>query len=604
MEHLTLPIAGMHCRSCELLIDEHLRQVPGVKTVRVKYQKGQAVVGYEGQTPSSDAMEEAVRNAGYSVGTCAKAPWLSRNKHDYKNLGLAAIILTALYFIARSTGLLDISVKSDNLSLPFAIVIGLVAGVSTCMAMVGGLVMGLSSRYVETHPEATTKEKFRPHLFFNLGRILGYTLLGGLLGSLGSFLKLSNVALAILTVGVGVVMVMLGVKLTSISPRLKNASLTLPSSIAKFFGLSRNQGAREYNHKSALMTGALTFFLPCGFTQAMQLYAISTGSFSRGALALGLFALGTAPALLSIGGLTSIIKGAFARRFYVTVGLAVLLFGIFNVRNGLALTGLTPSSTNSKAAKTASVKLVDGYQVVRMTQKTNGYSPNSFSVTKGYPVKWIITSENQYTCAASIIMPTYGIRQNLTLGENTIEFTPTKTGSVQFTCSMGMYRGSFNVIDGSGTAGDGSAPIELQRSSVPSAYAATAPQPSGGSGGGSCGAGGGGCGCGGGAKPAPSTAPAPKVDTTTGVQKITAQANGSLSPNDFTVKAGKPVEWTITSIRPPSGCMRAFANQQLGIYVPQAESGDTIVKFTPSQAGDYDITCAMGMWRATIHVTS
>lgn len=591
MEHLTLPIAGMHCRSCELLIDEHLREVPGVKTVRVKYQKGQAVVGYDGQCPSSDAMDEAVRNAGYTVGTSVRGAWLSRNKHDYKNLGLAAIILTALYFIARSAGLFDISVKADNLSLPFAIVIGLVAGVSTCMAMVGGLIMGLSSRYVETHPDATTREKFRPHVFFNLGRILGYTLLGGLLGSLGGFLKLSNIALAILTIGVGVVMVMLGVKLTSISPRLKNASLTLPSSIAKLFGLTRQQ--REYNHKSALTTGALTFFLPCGFTQAMQLYAISTGSFSRGALALGFFALGTAPALLSIGGLTSVIKGAFARRFYVTVGLAVLLFGIFNVRNGLALTGLTPSSTGNVKA-TTSVKLVDGYQIVRMTQKSNGYSPNSFTVTKGYPVKWIITSENQYTCAASIVMPTYGVSRNLTLGENTIEFTPTKTGSVQFMCSMGMYRGSFKVVDRGAQTSGSTAPIERKTATV------TAPSPT--AIGGSCGAGGCGCG-GGGAKPAPSAAPTPKVDTATGVQKITAQANGTLSPNDFTVKAGKPVEWTVTSVRPPSGCMTAFVNRQLGLYESQASSGDTVMKFTPTQPGDYDITCPMGMWRATIHVT-
>lgn len=591
MQHSVIPIAGMHCRSCELLIDEHLRNVPGVKTVRVKFHKGCATIGYEDtQRPNDDAIEEAVRNAGYTVGTSAKAPWLSRNLHDYKNLGLAALIILALYFLARSTGLLDVSFQTENLSLPFAVVIGLVAGISTCMAIVGGLILGLSARYSETHPEATATQKFRPHVFFNLGRIAGYALLGGLLGSLGGFLQLSNIALAVLTIGVGVVMVMLGLKLTSISPRLKNASITLPSSLAKMFGLNKNQS--EYSHKSAMLTGALTFFLPCGFTQAMQLFAISTGSFTNGALALGLFAVGTAPALLSIGGLTSVLKGIVARRFYVTVGLAVLLFGIFNVRNGLAITGFTGGGSDSKKEKTAVTDVVDGYQIVRMKQKTSSYSPNSFTVQKGIPVKWIITSESQYSCASSIIMPTYNIAKNLTLGENTIEFTPKETGRINFSCSMGMYRGSFTVVDQGAPTSSTQGLIERELSPRVAAAA---------TGGGSCGSGG--CG-GGGAKPTPSTAPPPTVDSTSGVQKITAQANGSLSPNEFTVKAGKPVEWTVTSVSPPQGCMTAFVNRQLGLFEYQAESGDTVMSFTPTQASDYDITCAMGMWRATIHVTS
>lgn len=590
MEHLTLQIAGMHCRSCELLIDEQLRQVPLVKTVRVKFQKGLAVVGYEGERPDNDAMAEAVRNAGYEVGTSQKTPWLSRNLHDYKNLGLAALIILALYFLARSTGLLNISFQTDNLSLPFAIVIGLVAGVSTCMAIVGGLILGMSARYGETHPEATAAQKFRPHLFFNLGRIAGYTLLGGLLGSLGGFLKLSNIALAVLTIGVGIVMVMLGLKLTSISPRLKNASITLPSSLAKLFGLNKNQ--KEYSHKSAVLTGALTFFLPCGFTQAMQLFAVSTGSFVNGALALGLFAVGTAPALLSIGGLTSVLKGVVARRFYVTVGLAVLLFGVFNVRNGLAITGLAPSGTGTKA-KTVATNVVDGYQVINMTQGDRGYSPNSFTVQAGIPVKWVITSKSQYTCAASLIMPTYNVSKNLKLGENVIEFTPTKTGKLNFSCSMGMYRGSFTVVDQGPTTSSTEGPVERQ-TATRTAAAGT---------GGSCGAGGCGCG-GGGAKPTPSVAPAPSVDRVSGTQKITAQANGTLSPNEFTVKAGAPVEWTVTSVKPPVGCMTAFVNRDLGLFEYQADAGDTVMAFTPRQPGDYSVTCPMGMWRATIHVTA
>lgn len=603
MQHYTVPISGMHCRSCELLISDSIRQVPGVASVRVKYSKSCAVIGYEEAPPDDIAIEEAIRNAGYSVGTAEKAPWLSRNLHDYKNLGLAALILLALYFLARSTGLLDVSVTSDNLSLPFAVVIGLVAGVSTCMAVVGGLVLGLSARYGEQHPEATRAEKFRPHLYFNLGRILGYALLGGLLGALGGFLKLSNIALAILTVGVGVVMVMLGLKLTSISPRLKNASITLPSSISRFFGLSKGQ--TRYSNKSALLTGGLTFFLPCGFTQAMQLYAISTGSFALGAGALGLFALGTAPALLSMGGISSVLKGVVARRFYVTVGLAVLLFGIFNVRNGFAITGLTSGGASNGKAAVPATDVVDGYQIIRMKQKAAGYSPNSFTVQKGVPVRWIITSESSYSCAASLIMPSYKISKNLEPGENIIEFTPTKTGRIPFSCSMGMYRGSFTVVE------KGSAPdtalaqpssgriaftpkTRSAGSAVPSEPVEDPSPPS------ACGSGG--CGCGA-AKPTqlPTDGPAAEIDGD--LQRITTRdASGPIEPSAFRVKTGIPVEWTVTADGPPVGCMTAFLNRELGIQVRQSTSGNTVIRFTPEQPGNYDVTCGMGMWRGTIIV--
>ena len=111
-------------------------------------------------------------------------------------------------------------------------------------------------------------------------------------------------------------MIFFGLKLIQIFPVLKDKNITLPSSIARVFGLDRE--VKEYSHTSALVTGALTFFLPCGFTQAMQLYAVSTGSFWQGMAIMGLFAIGTAPGLLSVGGLTAMVKGRTARIFFIT----------------------------------------------------------------------------------------------------------------------------------------------------------------------------------------------------------------------------------------------------------------------------------------------
>ncbi|MFH1171247.1 MAG: sulfite exporter TauE/SafE family protein [bacterium] len=445
MKYFTLSIQGMHCRSCELTLEDHLRGVQGVKSVRVQQKNNCAAIGYTADQPDHEALERAVTNAGYRVGEPQQEPWLTRNARDYRDLGLGALALLALYFLARGSGLLKLSIASSAMSLPFAVVIGLVAGVSTCMAMVGGLILGLSTRHNEQHPEATPWQKFRPHLFLNAGRVSGYAVLGGLLGAIGGFLRLSNVMLALLTLAVGIVMILLGTKLTGISPRLSKTSITLPSSIGRFLGLSRHN--KEYSHKAAFITGALTFFLPCGFTQAMQLYAIGTGSFTRGALAMGLFAVGTAPALLSIGGLTSVLKGSRAKKFSMAAGIAVLVFGILNIRNGLTLTGISSHGATAKSQATASDAITYNVQTVRMDQLAGGYSPNAFTVQKGVPVKWIITSKTTYSCASTIVMPTLNITKDLRLGENEIDFTPTEIGKINFSCSMGMYRGTFTVVD-------------------------------------------------------------------------------------------------------------------------------------------------------------
>ena len=161
---------------------------------------------------------------------------------------------------------------------------------------------------------------------------------------------------------------------------------------------------------------------------------------------MGLFAIGTAPALLSIGGLTLSHQGHGRKTILCHCGISRACFGIFNINNSFTLVGFGSSATPSNNSAN-SAEIIDGIQIVRMTQKNAGYYPNSFTVKKGVPVKWIITSEAPYSCAASISMPSMNIQQNLRAGENVIAFTPTQSGRLPFSCAMGMYRGTFTVID-------------------------------------------------------------------------------------------------------------------------------------------------------------
>ena len=192
-KYLKVPIKGMHCRSCELLIEESLKEIPHVKSVEVDYKEGEALVYHDGQIPNQNILNKAVTDAGYEIGRSEKLPFFSTDKKEYLNLGVAFLFLMAVYLILKGTGLLNINFSSDvsNPSWGLIVVIGLVAGFSTCMALVGGLSLGLSTKFIESHPAATPAEKFRPHLFFIAGRILSYAFLGGLLGLLGTVFKLS-----------------------------------------------------------------------------------------------------------------------------------------------------------------------------------------------------------------------------------------------------------------------------------------------------------------------------------------------------------------------------------------------------------------------------
>jgi sulfite exporter TauE/SafE/plastocyanin len=346
---------------------------------------------------------------------------------------------------------------------PIVLVIGLTAGISTCMAMVGGLVAGFSASYAEKHQYATRWERFKPNLFFNAGRLASYTVLGGAIGALGSAVKLSTGFTGLLVAAAGMVMLYLGFKLTGISPKLSNLNITFPKWLSRKLGMK--DSGEGYSHKEALIGGALTFFLPCGFTQAMQIYAVTTGSFTSGALIMFLFALGTLPGLLGVGALTSVLKGTPARIFFRFVGLVVLILGVTNIANGYNLSGINiqlpffasatstcpvgaacPSSgQGGSGGQVAQVE--NGEQVVNMTQSASGYSPNGFTVKKGISVKWIINATNAYTCSASIRMPAYNIAQFLQAGQNVLTFTPTQAGNIRFTCGMGMYSGNFTVVD-------------------------------------------------------------------------------------------------------------------------------------------------------------
>jgi uncharacterized protein len=326
-----------------------------------------------------------------------------------------------------------------------ALLIGVVASMSTCIAVTGGLLVAVAAKYNAATTQLGALQRFKPHLFFNAGRVASYTLLGGAIGALGSTFSISAGANALLMILASAIMIVFGLQMLNLFPRRKLLP-TMPKMLAhKIHDLSERQVKG-----GAFLLGASTFFFPCGFTQALQLYVLAKGSFTTGALTMLAFSVGTLPALISLSALSSFARGFFQRCFLKFAGVAVVILGLFNLQSGLTLTGIgTETRTSSEASSTSQssvepVPIVDGKQVIDMKILGYRYEPHQFAVLEGIPVEWRIDARHGVGCGHILIAPRIGVRKFLSFSDVTvISFTPQRTGEISFNCGMGMMtRGS------------------------------------------------------------------------------------------------------------------------------------------------------------------
>jgi sulfite exporter TauE/SafE len=314
-----------------------------------------------------------------------------------------------------------------------AFIIGLIASISSCVAVVGGLLLSMSANF------SKNGDAVRPQIYFHIGRLVSFFILGGVVGLIGANFQLSNTGTFLVGLVVSIIMIILGLKLLDIFPSFKKALPTLPG----IFG-EKIQNLKNLNHTlTPLLIGVATFFLPCGFTQSMQMYTLSTGSFWTGAFTMLSFALGTLPvlALLSFGSL-GIHKKTWSVIFFKTAGIVVIFFGLFNLYHSLNLVGIDFSLARSKieiSVPTNNVKVENGIQIIELIAE-GGYSPRNSVAQAGVPTVIRFQTSNTFDCSLSVRMPSVNISQILDqTGITDINIGTPAIGLFRGTCGMGMY---------------------------------------------------------------------------------------------------------------------------------------------------------------------
>ncbi len=435
-----IKVYDMTCTSCEKIIERTLKKLVGVLNSKANYVEQTVYIEFDSELCSLQQIKHAIVAAGYVV----------EKPNNYKALGIF-IISAAIIFLGTSTGGYDMNNMLSGASYIVIFIVGLLTSIH-CVGMCGGIMISQSI----SKNSINKFEAIKPALLYNLGRVISYTVLGGIVGTVGSVFSLNLRTQAAIQIIAALFMIIMGLNMSGFS-LFRKINLKLPWSYCSL----------KKKPKTPLVVGILNGLMPCGPLQTMQLYALSTGSAFKGALSMLIFALGTVPLMLIFGAASGMLSKGYTKSLLKLSGIFILILGLIMGNRGLALAGMniSPASLMMRTQQNKSLSngnaskatIENGVQIIKITADRSGYSPNVLYIQKDIPVKLVVDGKQITSCNNEIVLPSLNIKKKLTGGDNLIEFTPTAT-DIKFSCWMGMINGvikvvpNLNAIDTSTTA--------------------------------------------------------------------------------------------------------------------------------------------------------
>lgn len=492
-------IGGMTCINCQKKIERKLKKTTGIQTVTVSYQTGFADISYDSNIITQKGIKALIEKLGYEV-----LPETENPGADFARIVGMLTIIILLYVLLQQFEILNMLVPNQladtKMGYGMLFIVGLITSVH-CIAMCGGINLSQCIPHGENVSENDSSlAAFRPAFLYNLGRVISYTVIGFLLGLVGMLIGggsgegLSTVFQGILKIIAGIFMVIMGINMLGLFPWLRRFNLRMPKFLSVKIGRKKTTGRRP------LVVGLLNGLMPCGPLQSMQIVALASGNPFAGGLSMLMFSLGTVPLMMGLGSLVSALGRKFSQKVMSVGAVLVVVLGLAMLSQGGSLSGLlfpnqllaliiilcviavaasipfrrslyriaciaavcvimigggivrnirnSTVSLNEDETAAEGIEIVDGEQVVNSTLEVGSYP--DITVQAGIPVKWVINAPagSINGCNYKMLLKEYGIEYEFQEGENIIEFTPVKSGTVQYTCWMGMIRGNIFVTDG------------------------------------------------------------------------------------------------------------------------------------------------------------
>lgn len=426
MKKIYMNVGSMKCEACEMSVEKAVKNVEGVKFAKADCTKNSLIVEYE-KPASEDLIKKAVISVGYDI--------IDKQDNNRDTIYILVIIL-GLYVIATQTGLTAIFQKfpvinDERVSYIFLFSIGLLTSVH-CIAMCSGINLAQSVSQSNKRPVIKA-------LSYNLGRLVGYTTIGGFLGLIGEEIAIALKIRGIIGIVAGMFMILTGINMFGNFGFLKKITFKLPKKVSITIS--------KFCRYNSFTVGIVNAFMPCGPLQSMQLYAIACGSMISGALSMFFFCLGTIPLMFIFSLVAGVLEKKAKAIMLKISAVLVMVFGIYMLQNNFALTGISLPSFSQSSNNDVITAMVNGdKQYVTSSLHSNGF--DDIEVQAGIPVVWTLTVDSNILngCNNEIVIAEYDIEIKLYEGENTIEFIPTQEGTFIYTCWMGMLKNTITVV--------------------------------------------------------------------------------------------------------------------------------------------------------------
>lgn len=306
-------------------------------------------------------------------------------------------------------------------------------------------------------PHKSKLHTLQPVALFLTSRLIAYTIVGFLLGWVGTALQMTPYMRAILLIIVGIFMLGTALRMLNVHPIFRHFVIEPPKKITRYM---RKKAKNDGTHTlTPIVLGTLTVLIPCGITQVMMAAAIASGNPLTGAIILFAFILGTSPVFFVLAFLTTRLEGKLQAGFLKFVGVVILVLSLVSINSGLNLAGSPLSfsnikqsvsnklaSANSAPAQTQNQSLSPTQpgdsteEVLKLTAGSNSYSPAVIKASVNKPYKLEITSKNNRGCGRAFTIPSLGTQEILPEnGVKIIDIPPQQAGTMRLTCAMGMY---------------------------------------------------------------------------------------------------------------------------------------------------------------------
>ena len=346
-------------------------------------------------------------------------------------------------------------------------VTGLLAGGASCAVVQGGLLAGAVARRHDARPDASRGrlDDAVPVGGFLAGKLVSHTIAGGLLGLIGDAAQLGFRTRAVMQIAAGVLMILMAANLLGLRA-LRKLVPAPPPAVTPFI----RRSARSEAVVTPAILGFLTILIPCGVTLSVMVLAVASGSPVTGAVGMALFVLGTSPLFAALG--SGLRRSADLLRGYLgkAAAVAVIVAGVLSINSGLALNGSSftlerawdrvtgnddmgmtmdmPMDQPDMPMGSTSGVTVDpgGTQHILIEVKPTSYSPSRVQVRAGLPTKLTLRTNGNRECTSGFVIPAMNLERTLPeTGDTEIDLGKPAAGRIDYTCSVGMYRGVIEV---------------------------------------------------------------------------------------------------------------------------------------------------------------